>query len=72
MSVLEKLGKKIDEILAKITMLKEENENLRQQLVNAKAECELKNVEIQRLQEINAQKEHEIEEIVHKIESMMG
>ncbi len=72
MSVLEKLGKKIDEILAKITMLKEENENLRQQLVNAKAECELKNVEIQRLQEINAQKEHEIEEIVYKIESMMG
>ncbi|SFV58171.1 hypothetical protein MNB_SM-7-1308 [hydrothermal vent metagenome] len=72
MNALEKLGQKIDELLIKMSALKEENETLRQELVNTKAQCEIKNTEIQRLQELNAQKEREIEEIVEKIESIMG
>ena len=72
MNVLEKLGEKIDELLKRVSMLKEENEALRQELVNTKAQCEIKTSEIQRLQELNAQKEREIEEIVAKIESMIG
>ncbi len=72
MNVLEKLGSKIDELLSRIGALKEENEMLRQELVNAKAQCEIKTTEIQKLQELNARKEREIEEIVAKIESMIG
>ena len=72
MNVLEKLGQKIDELLSRVSALKEENEALRQELVNTKAQCEIKTAEIQRLQELNAQKEREIEEIVNKIESMIG
>jgi len=72
MNVLEKLGQKIDELLSRVSTLKEENEALRQELVNTKAQCEIKTAEIQRLQELNAQKEREIEEIVNKIESMIG
>ena len=70
--MLEKLGQKIDELLSKVSSLKEENETLRQELVNTKAQCEMKTAEIERLQELNAQKEREIEEIVSKIESMIG
>ena len=70
--MLEKLGQKIDELLNKVSTLKEENETLRQELVNTKAQCEMKTTEIQRLQDLNAQKEREIEEIVAKIESMIG
>ncbi len=72
MNVLEKLGQKIDELLSRVSALKEENEALRQELVNTKAQCEIKTAEIQRLQELNAQKEREIEEIVTKIETMIG
>ena len=72
MNVLEKLDQKIDELLTKVKALQNENETLRQDLVNTKAQCEIKTAEIQRLQELNAQKEREIEEIVSKIESMIG
>ena len=72
MSAFEKLDKKIDELLLTIMSLKEENETLRQELVNIKAQCEVKTNEIERLQELNAKKEREIEEIVAKIESMIG
>ena len=72
MNVLERLGQKIDELLGKVTALKQENESLRQELVNSKAQCEMKTAEIERLQELNAKKEREIEEIVTKIESMIG
>ena len=72
MNVLEKLGQKIDELLRRIKALQNENETLRQELVNIKAQCEIKTTEIQRLQELNMQKEQEIEEIVNKIEKMIG
>ena len=72
MSVFEKLSKKIDELLMKVSALKGENETLRQELVNIKAQCEIKTAEIQRLQDLNAQKDREIEEIVSKIEAMIG
>ena len=72
MGILEKLDAKIDELLGRINSLKEENETLRQELVNIKAQCELKTAQIQKLEEQNAQKDREIEEIVAKIESMIG
>ena len=72
MSVLEKLDRKIEELLTKVSTLQEENSALRQELVNIKAQCEIKTGEIERLERLNAQKEREIEEIVSKIESMIG
>jgi chromosome segregation ATPase len=72
MNIFEKLDTKIDELLQRVTTLQSENETLRQELVNIKAQCEVKTAEIQRLEALNAQKDQEIEEIVSKIESMIG
>lgn len=70
-TVVTKLGEKIEELLRRVGSLKEENSMLRQELVNLKAECEIKNKEIERLEELNAQRERQVEEIVKKIESVM-
>ena len=72
LTVLEKLDKKIDELLKKVYNLKEENEALRQELAQEKSQCQIKNQEIQRLEELNMKKDREIEEIVTKIESLIG
>jgi len=72
LTVLEKLDKKIDELLKKVYNLKEENETLRQELAQEKSQCQIKNQEIQRLEELNMKKDREIEEIVTKIESLIG
>jgi len=72
MSVFERLSTKIDELLSTVSELKNENDSLRQEIVSIKAQCEVKTAEIERLQELNAQKEREIEEIVTRIESMIG
>ncbi len=69
--VFEKLNSKVEELLNNYKRLKEENENLRKELMEAKANCEVKETRIKNLQEELSLKELEIEEIVSKIEKML-
>lgn len=71
-STLEKLDQKVSQILQQYHALKGENELIRNELIALKAEKELKDNEIQRLNDENAMKDLEIEEIVNKIESILG
>jgi len=71
-TTLEKLSEKVSEILRHHEALKSENELLRNELITLKAEKEIKDQEIQRLSQENANKDLEIEEIVTKIESILG
>jgi len=73
MSIFEKLDRKIDELLDMIEKQKEDNQMLRGEIVALKAECEIKNTEISRLEKLNAEKQQEIEgveKILNKLESM--
>ena len=70
--LLEKLDKKIDEILQRYNRLKEENETLRRELVTCKAASEEKEKEIERLRDEIAMKNLEIDEIIKKIEQFVG
>ncbi len=69
---LEKLSDKVSQILQKYHAVKGENELLRNELVQEKAQMELKDQEIEKLTQENAKKDLEIEEIVNKIESILG
>ncbi|MEN4046970.1 MULTISPECIES: hypothetical protein [Sulfurimonas] len=71
-TALNKLSEKVSSILEKYHTLIDENEKMRNEIVTLKADCALKNQEIERLHEENAQKDIEIEEIVNKIESILG
>jgi cell division protein FtsB len=71
-TTLERLGEKVSQILQQYHSLKGENEMLRNELMSLKAERELKDAEITKLTEENALKDLEIEEIVNKIESILG
>ncbi len=71
-TVLDKLSEKVSQILQERQTLKSEAEAMRNELVALKANCELKNQEIDKLAEENALKDLEIEEIVNKIESILG
>ena len=69
---LEKLSERVSQILQQYHALKGENEMIRNELVTLKAEKEIKDQEIDKLSEANAMKDLEIEEIVNKIESILG
>lgn len=71
-SILDKLDEKVSQILERHNSLKGENETIRNELITLKAQCELKDVEIDKLSEANAMKDLEIEEIVSKIENILG
>lgn len=71
-SVLDILNEKVSQILEKYHSLKSENEAMRNELITLKAEREIKDQEINKLSEQNAMKDLEIEEIVTKIESILG
>ena len=70
--MLDKLNVKIAEMLRQFRVYKEENEQLRNELMTLKAERQIKDQEIARLVEENSNKDIEIEEIVSQIESMLG
>ena len=69
---LEKLNDKVSQILQQCHSLRGENEMIRNELITLKAEKEIKDQEIERLSEENAMKDLEIDEIVNKIESILG
>jgi len=71
-TTLEKLNDKISQVLQQYHELKSENEVLRSELIQEKAQRELKDQELEKLTEENAKKDLEIEEIVSKIESILG
>ena len=71
-TTLEILGDKVSQILQQIHSLKGENELMRNEIMSLKAEKEIKDQEINKLTEDNAMKDLEIEEIVTKIESILG
>ena len=70
--VIEQLGKKIDEIVSRIKTLEEENGRLRNELVSVKAQNEAKDVQINKLTEELTMKDLEIEEVIGKIEAILG
>ncbi len=72
MSSVEKLSGQINLIVQKLATMKQENEELRVELIKLRSENDAKSIEIQRLVEQNAQKDLEIEEIVQKIENIMA
>ena len=71
-SVLDKLGGKVSQIMQQLQSLKEENEVLKNDLMHQKAQNEAYRNRIDVLENDNAAKEREIEEIVNKIESILG
>ncbi len=70
--VIEQLAKKIDEVVARLKRLEEENSRLRNELVAVKAQSEAKDAQITKLTEELAMKDLEIEEVIGKIEAMLG
>jgi chromosome segregation ATPase len=71
-TTLEKLDEKVSEILKQYHELKSENETIRNELITIKGQREIQNQEIDKLTEQNTMKDLEIEEIVNKIESILG
>ena len=71
-NVLDRLGGKVAQIMAQLQALKEENEVLKNDVMNRQAQNEAYRGQIERLEADNAAKEREIEEIVNKIESILG
>ena len=71
-TTVEKLGDKVSLAVAKYNDLTAKNTTLTEELAAAKAEIEAKNKEINELTEQNEMKDLEIEEIVSKIESILG
>jgi chromosome segregation ATPase len=69
---LEKLSDQVSQILQTNNSLKEEIGGLRTELMTLKAEKELTKGEMDRLIEENLKKDIEIEEIVNKIEMILG
>ncbi|WP_456403630.1 hypothetical protein [Hydrogenimonas sp.] len=70
--VIEQLSKKIDEVVARLKRLEEENGRLRNELVAVKAQNEAKDAQIAKLTEELTMKDLEIEEVIGKIEAMLG
>ena len=71
-STLDRLDEKVSQVLQQFNSLKSENEMIRNEVMTLKAERELKDKEIERLGEENAMKDLEIDEIVSKIENILG
>lgn len=66
---LDKLSERVSQILQKYNAMKSENDTIKNELTILKAQ---KDQEVERLIEENRMKDLEIEEIVNKIESMLG
>jgi len=70
--VIEQLNEKIDAMVTRYEGMKAENESLRNEVVTLKGQSEAKDATIMKLEEENALKDIEIEEIVKKIELALG
>ncbi|NLN00191.1 MAG: hypothetical protein GX170_09275 [Campylobacteraceae bacterium] len=70
--VVNRLKDRVDELLVKFEELRIENEELRNELVNQKAQNEVKDTQIAKLQDSLRFKEVESEDIFDKIEAVLG
>ncbi|WP_457593312.1 hypothetical protein [Hydrogenimonas sp.] len=70
--VIEQLARKIDEVIARLKRMEEENSRLRNELVAVKGQNEAKDAQIAKLTEELTMKDLEIEEVIGKIEAMLG
>jgi FtsZ-binding cell division protein ZapB len=71
-NVLDRLGGKVSQVMVQLQALREENEVLKNDLRVQQDQNEAYRGRIERLEADNAAKEREIEEIVNKIESILG
>jgi len=72
LSTLERLTQKIDGLLVRLKNLEQENSELRNELVAVKAQNEAKDAQIARLNDELALKDAEIDEVIAKIETILG
>jgi len=72
MDILAKLNEKIDSLLKNYEELKKENENLKLEIENYKNSLEEKESALLECQENMALKELELEEVLSKIEQILG
>ncbi len=71
-SLLDKLGGKVADVMQQLQALKEENERLKGDLATQQAQNDAYKAQIEKLEAENTAKDREIEEIVNKIESILG
>ncbi len=71
-SVLDKLGTKVSALVSDLQEARREIELLSQDVVTLKAQNENYIAQIDKLESDNRAKDQEIEEIVNKIESILG
>ena len=72
LDLMEKLSQKIDTLLQKYETLRKEHEEIKRELITCKAASEEKDKEIERLRDELAMKNLEVDEIIKKIESIVG
>ena len=70
--VLNTLTTKVNDLLAKYNEVVEENENIRTHLISAKAQNEAKSNQILRLEEELKNKNVESDDVIRKIEAVLG
>ncbi|KAA6225019.1 MULTISPECIES: hypothetical protein [unclassified Campylobacter] len=70
--IINTMANKVNELLNKYNEVCELNENLRNELVSVKAQNEAKSNQIMRLEEELKSKNIESEDIVKKIEAVLG
>ncbi len=71
-SIVEKLSDKVSLVATKYSTLKDENSALNDEVTTLNATIELKNKEIAELKEQNEMKELEMEDIISRVESILG
>ena len=69
---VNKLSQKVNDLLVRFEELKSQNEVLRQEVVTLKAQNEAKDAQIESLEEKLMNKEIETDEILGKIEEVLG
>ncbi len=72
MDLLAKLNEKIENLISNYEILQKENTELKTELENIKNSLEEKEVELLECRENMALKELELEEVVAKIEAILG
>jgi cell division protein ZapB len=71
-TIIEQLNEKIDAMVARYETIQSENSALQNEVASVKAQSEAKDAQIRKLEEDNALKDIEIEDIVKKIESALS
>ncbi len=68
---VNKLSQKVNDLLARFEDIKSQNESLRQEVITCKAQNELQNVQIEKLEEDLMNKDIESDDIFAKIEEAL-